>query len=95
MGSILPSGQQVSRFERWRLYERWAQRREYIIAHKDIPPKGWDAHLQPDTFQEPEGTDLPPVEIVPDSSSPWGHRILTNLLPKPGTGHRNGNGSGD
>jgi hypothetical protein len=93
-GSVLPAlSGHVSRRERWRLFEKWSQRREYIIEHHDLPPKGWDQHLQPDTFQEPEGTDLPPVEIVPDPSSPWGTRILTNLLPIPG--RRNGNGNDD
>ena len=40
--------------------------------------------------EPPESQGMPPVDIVPDPSSPWGHRILTNLLPKPGG--RNGNG---
>jgi len=77
------------------LFERWSQRREFIIEHHEIPPKGWDAHLEPDTFEEPpESQGMPPVDIVPDPSSPWGHRILTNLLPKPG-GRKGNGGNGD
>jgi hypothetical protein len=87
LGSILPPGQ-VNRRERWRIYELWSQRREIIIQTKSIPRPGWDAHLQPDTYKEPEGKELPPVHVELDPVS--GFRTLTNLLPSPD--RRNGNG---
>jgi hypothetical protein len=81
IGSVLPSLGNVSRAERWRVYERWSQRRQYIIEHRAIPPAGWDDHLQPETYQEPEGTEMPPVDVL---DTPQGFKVLSNLLPKPG-----------
>jgi hypothetical protein len=92
IGSMMPSLGNVSRTERWRVYEKWAQRREYIFEHRAIPPSGWDAHLERDTFQEPPGDALPPVDVIEDPTS--GFKVLSNLLPKPGQ-RRIGNGGGD
>jgi hypothetical protein len=83
---------ELDRRERWRVYERWRLRKEILIETRDLPPKGWDAHLQPDTYTPPEGEDLPPVDVVTDPQS--GFRILTNLLPNPDKRYGNGN-SGD
>ena len=83
----------LDRRERWRVYEMWAQRREYIFEHRAIPPRGWDAHLARDTFVEPEGTEMPPVDVILDATS--GFKLLSNLLPKPGSQRKLGNGSDD
>ena len=88
---MLPSLGSVSRTERWRVYERWSQRRQYIIEHRAIPPAGWDDHLQPETYQEPEGTEMPPVDVL---DTPQGFKVLSNLLPKPGDRRVLGNGNG-
>jgi hypothetical protein len=90
IGSVLPSLGSVSRAERWRVYEMWSQRRQYIIEHRAIPPAGWDDHLQPETYQEPEGTEMPPVDVIKDPTS--GFKVLSNLLPKPGSQRKLGNG---
>ena len=90
MGSILPSLGNVNRAERWRVFEMWSQRRQYIIEHRDIPPPNWDAHLQPDVYTPPEGDAMPPVDVIDTGS---GFKVLTNLLPKPGP-RRIGNGNG-
>ena len=88
MGSILPSLGSVNRAERWRVFEMWSQRRQYIIEHRDIPPPNWDAHLQPDVYTPPEGDAMPPVDVIDTGS---GFKVLTNLLPKSGP-RRIGNG---
>ena len=41
LGSILPSLGNINRAERWRVYEMWSQRHQYIIEHRDIPPPNW------------------------------------------------------
>ena len=93
IGSVMPLLGNVSRTERWRVYEKWAQRREYIFEHRAIPPPGWDNHLQRDTYVEPpESEGMPPVDVIEDPIS--GFKILSNLLPKPGQ-RRIGNGGGD
>src|SRR5215471_12388733 len=81
LGSILPSIGNINRAERWRVFERWSQRRQYIIEHRDIPPPNWDAHLQPDVYSPPEGDAMPPVDVIDTGS---GFKVLTNLLPKSG-----------
>ena len=81
---------ELNRRERWRVFEMWSQRRQYIIEHRAIPPPGWDAHLGRDTFVEPEGTDMPPVDVIEDPTS--GFKVLSNLLPKPGDRRIGGNG---
>jgi hypothetical protein len=91
IGSVLPSLGNVSRTERWRVYEMWSQRRQYIIEHRAIPPAGWDDHLRPETYQEPEGTEMPPVDVL---DTPQGFKVLSNLLPKPGSQRKLGNGGG-
>jgi hypothetical protein len=88
-----PPAINLDRRERWRVYEMWAQRREYIFEHRAIPPRGWDAHLARDTFVEPEGTEMPPVDVILDATS--GFKLLSNLLPKPGSQRKLGNGSDD
>ena len=50
MGSILPSLGNINRAERWRVFEMWSQRRQYILEHRDFPPPNWDAHLQPEVY---------------------------------------------
>ena len=90
VGSILPSLGNVNRTERWRVFEMWSQRRQYIIEHRDIPPPNWDAHLQPDVYSPPEGDAMPPVDVIDTGS---GFKVLTNLLPKSGP-RRLGNGNG-
>ena len=92
IGSVLSSLGNVSRTERWRVYEMWSQRRQYIIEHRDIPPPNWDAHLQPDVYTPPEGDAMPPVDVIDTGS---GFKVLTNLLPKSGQQRRIGNGNGD
>jgi hypothetical protein len=83
----------LDRRERWRVYEMWAQRREYIFEHRTIPPRGWNDHLQRDNYVEPpESEGMPPVDVIEDPIS--GFKILSNLLPKPGQ-RRIGNGGGD
>ena len=90
IGSVMPLLGNVSRTERWRVYEKWAQRREYIFEHRAIPPPGWDNHLQRDTYVEPpESEGMPPVDVIEDPTS--GFKVLSNLLPKPGQ-RRIGNG---
>ena len=91
MGSILPSLGSVNRAERWRVFEMWSQRRQYIIEHRDIPPPNWDAHLQPDVYTPPEGDAMPPVDVIDTGS---GFKVLTNLLPKSGQQRRVGNDNG-
>jgi hypothetical protein len=94
IGSVMPSLGNVSRTERWRVYEMWAQRREYIFQHRAIPPPGWDDHLQRDTYVEPpESEGMPPVDVIEDPTS--GFRVLSNLLPKPGSQRKLGNGGDD
>jgi hypothetical protein len=83
---------ELNRRERWRVFEMWSQRRQYIVEHRAIPPPGWDAHLERDTFQEPPGDALPPVDVIEDPTS--GFKVLSNLLPQPGQ-RRFGNGNGD
>jgi hypothetical protein len=90
LGSILPSIGSINRTERWRVFEMWSQRRQYIIEHHDIPPAGWDAHLQRDNYVEPpESEGMPPVDVL---DTPQGFRVLTNLLPKSGSQRKLGNG---
>ena len=90
LGSILPSLGSVNRAERWRVFEMWSQRRQYIIEHRDIPPPNWDAHLQPDVYTPPEGDAMPPVDVIDTGS---GFKVLTNLLPKAGERRVVGNGN--
>jgi hypothetical protein len=90
---VLPSLGNVSRTERWRVYEIWSQRRQYIIEHRAIPPAGWDNHLQRDNYVEPpESEGMPPVDVI---DTPQGFKVLSNLLPKPGDQRKLGNGSDD
>ena len=91
IGSILPSLGNTNRTERWRVFEMWSQRRQYIIEHRDIPPPNWDAHLQPDVYTPPEGDAMPPVDVIDTGS---GFKVLTNLLPKSGQQRRIGNDNG-
>jgi hypothetical protein len=78
----------------WRIYEQWSLRREIMMKIKNPPPKGWDAHLQRDTHQEPpESEGMPPVDVVEDPIS--GFKVLSNLLPKSGQQRRLGAGNGD
>jgi hypothetical protein len=90
LGSILPSVGSINRAERWRMFEMWSQRRQYIIEHRDVPPPNWDAHLQADVYTPPEGDAMPPVDVI---DTPSGFKVLTNLLPKSGQ-RRDGNGNG-
>jgi hypothetical protein len=86
---------QRDRKEAWRLYEEWRLRKELILKTKQTQlPAGWDAHLQPETFREPEGNEMPPVDV---SIGPHGGYVVhTNLLPgMSGTRIGNGNGDGD
>jgi hypothetical protein len=76
------------RRERWRVYEQWSLRRELILKTRQLPAPGWDDHLRPETYQEPEGTEMPPVDVVDTAS---GFKVLSNLLPKSGQ-RRLGNG---
>jgi hypothetical protein len=95
IGSVLPSLGNINRRERWRVFEMWSQRRQYIIEHRDFPPPNWDAHLQPDVYTPPEGDAMPPIDVV---DTPQGFKVLSNLLPKPGdrrTVGNGGNGSDD
>ena len=93
IGSVLPSLGNVSRTERWRVFEMWSQRRQYIIEHHAIPPAGWDDHLQRDNYVEPpESEGMPPVDVI---DTPQGFKVLSNLLPKPGQRRILGNGNGD
>jgi len=80
---------ELNRRERWRVFEMWSQRRQYIVEHRAIPPPGWDAHLKRDIFQEPPGDALPPVDVIEDPTS--GFKVLSNLLPQSGQ-RRLGNG---
>ena len=90
IGSVLPSLGNVSRTERWRVFEMWSQRRQYIIEHHAIPPAGWDDHLQRDNYVEPpESEGMPPVDVI---DTPQGFKVLSNLLPKPGQRRVIGNG---
>jgi hypothetical protein len=91
IGSILPSLGNTNRTERWRVFEMWSQRRQYIIEHRDIPPPNWDAHLQPDVYTPPEGDAMPPVDVIDTAS---GFKVLSNLLLKSGP-RRLGNGQDD
>ena len=84
---------QRDRREAWRIYEQWSLRREIMMKIKNPPPKGWDAHLQRDTYVEPpESEGMPPVDVVEDPTS--GFKVLSNLLPKAGEQRRLGNGNG-
>jgi hypothetical protein len=65
-----------------------------MMKIKDVPPPGWDAHLQRDTYVEPpESEGMPPVDVIEDPVS--GYKVLSNLLPKSGQFRRLGNGNGD
>jgi hypothetical protein len=87
-----PPAIQLNRRERWRIYEQWSLRREIMLKIKNVPPKGWDAHLQPDNYVEPpESEGLPPVDVIDTGS---GLKVLTNLLPKSGQRRPIGNGDG-
>ena len=69
----------------------WSQRRQYIIEHRAIPPAGWDNHLQRDNYVEPpESEGMPPVDVI---DTPQGFKVLSNLLPKPGSQRKLGNGT--
>jgi hypothetical protein len=95
IGSVLPSLGNTNRRERWRVYEQWSLRREIVLKTRDLPPPGWDDHLQADTYVEPpESEGMPPVDVVDTGS---GFKVLTNLLPKSGDRRAVGNGgnSGD
>src|SRR5215469_769591 len=82
IGSVVPSLGNVSRAERWRVYEMWSQRRQYIIERRAIPPPGWDDHLSVANYVEPpESEGMPPVDVI---DTPQGFKVLSNLLPKPG-----------
>ena len=90
IGSVLPSMGSINRTERWRAFEMWSQRRQYIIEHHAIPPAGWDDHLQRDNYVEPpESEGMPPVDVI---DTPQGFKVLSNLLPKPGSQRKLGNG---
>jgi len=87
-----PPPSDISRKERWRVYEQWSLRREIVMKTKDVPPQGWDDHLQPDNYVEPpESEGLPPVDVIDTGS---GFKVLTNLLPKSGQRRIIGNGNG-
>jgi hypothetical protein len=93
IGSVLPSIGSINRTERWRVFERWSQRRQYIIEHHELPPAGWDDHLKRDNYVEPpESEGMPPVDVL---DTPQGFKVLTNLLPKPGQRRIIGNGGSD
>jgi hypothetical protein len=82
----------ANRTEAWRVYERWQLKKQIVIETHDLPPPGWDDHLQRDTYVgPPEGNAMPPVRVVTDPVS--GFRLLDNLLPK--RPYRIGNGSND
>ena len=84
---------QRDRKEAWRIYEQWSLRREIMLKIKNPPPKGWDSHLQRDNYVEPpESEGMPPVDVVEDPIS--GFKVLSNLLPKPGSQRKLGNGGG-
>jgi hypothetical protein len=90
IGSVLPSLGNINRRERWRVYEQWSLRREIVLKTRDLPPPGWDAHLQADTYVEPpESEGMPPVDVIDTAS---GFKVLTNLLPKSGNRRAVGNG---
>jgi hypothetical protein len=89
----VPPAINLDRRERWRIYEQWSLRREIVMKTKDVPPPGWDAHLQVDNYVEPpESEGMPPVDVIDTAS---GFKVLTNLLPKSGQQRRIGNGNGD
>jgi hypothetical protein len=93
IGTVLPSLGNTNRRERWRVYEQWSLRREIILKTRDLPPPGWDAHLQADNYVEPpESEGMPPVDVVDTSQ---GFKVLSNLLPKPGSQRKLGNGGDD
>jgi hypothetical protein len=87
----MPPPIELNRRERWRIYEQWSLRREIILKIRDVPPQGWDDHLQPDNYVEPPETEgLPPVDVIETGS---GFKVLTNLLPKSGQRRIVGNGN--
>jgi hypothetical protein len=63
-----------------------------VMKTKDVPPPGWDAHLQVDNYVEPpESEGMPPVDVIDTAS---GFKVLTNLLPQSGQRRIVGNGNG-
>jgi hypothetical protein len=75
------------------IYERWALRRQIMKETRELPASGWDAHLVGDTYQPPEGDDMPPVRVLKDANG--GFRTGPELLPSTSTGRRIGNGNTD
>ena len=84
---------EMDRRESWRLYTRWALKKQIILETHSLPPKGWDAHLQANTYVPPEGDAMPPVLLTKDPIS--GVRIINNLLPGFTSHSDNGNGEGE
>jgi len=90
----VPPAINLDRRERWRIYEQWSLRREIVMKTRDTPPPGWADHLQRDNYVEPpESEGLPPVDVVEDPMS--GFKVLSNLLPKPGSQRKLGNSNGN
>jgi hypothetical protein len=88
----VPPAINLDRRERWRIYEQWSLRREIVMKTRDTPPPGWADHLQRDNYVEPpESEGMPPVDVI---DTPQGFKILSNLLPKPGSQRKLGNGNG-
>jgi hypothetical protein len=68
-------------------------RREIVMKTRDTPPPGWADHLSAANYVEPpESEGMPPVDVI---DTPQGFKILSNLLPKPGSQRKLGNGKGD
>jgi hypothetical protein len=94
-GKILsvPPAINLDRRERWRIYEQWSLRREIVLKTRDTPPPGWADHLSRDNYVEPpESEGMPPVDVI---DTPQGFKVLSNLLPKPGSQRKLGNGGDD
>jgi len=89
----VPPAINLDRRERWRIYEQWSLRREIVMKTRDTPPPGWADHLSAANYVEPpESEGMPPVDVI---DTPQGFKILSNLLPKPGSQRKLGNGNGD
>jgi hypothetical protein len=69
--SIVPP-MALDRREAWRVYQRWRLRTQIVLETRNLPTPGWDAHLIGDSYEPPEGDDMPPVRVVSDLSRAFG-----------------------
>jgi|SRR5262249_35540196 len=91
--SVVPPMEQ-DRKQRWRAYERWVLTKQSLELTRQFPAEGFDAHLESDDYQPPEGDDEPPMDISGEDRF-RAHVALSELLAGPRRNGDGGNGQDD